>query len=449
MTDTLAKIKWTLGTYVEARRAVRRQFDPGGIGRLQNSRLRSLIRHCAGNIKYYQELFQQAGIDPGQIRATDDLPRIPLLTKDELRNRFWDFLPRSLPACRVSRTSGSTGIPVCILADWHSRKCNSAAVIRFRKAVGIPLVGRPFITLLNTDKDPPRSAQWTFLQGVHRQHFLNPYVHSPDNVAYVRRLAARLGNPVLTGITSSVRALAQSMRDGVFPPLRPALVMTGGEMLLPQVRELIEGTFATKVLDVYACNEARDIAWQCRQARGYHINADNLIVEIIKDGRAATAGEVGEVVLTDLNRYVMPIIRYKNGDLARLSDEACPCGCRLPMLAEITGRTGENIVLPDGRRVLWNHLKGLMNHPQIRQFSLVQERDGSLTVRYVPETGADIEQLDHLLLSRFRTATADSLRIRLDKTASIPAGPSGKSKLVVSYYDPPCETPADRGADFV
>jgi phenylacetate-CoA ligase len=449
MTDTPAKIIWTLGTYVEARRAVRRQFDPGVIRRVQNSRLQSLIRHCAGNIKYYQELFQQAGIDPGQIRTTNDLPRIPLLTKEQLRNRFWDFLPRRLPACRVSRTSGSTGIPVCILADWHSRKCNSAAVIRFRKAVGIPLIGRSFITLLNTDTDPPRPAQWTFLQGVHKQHFLNPYINSPDNTAYVRRLATKLGNPVLTGITSSVRALAQGMRDGVFPPLRPALVMTGGEMLLPQVRELIENTFATRVLDVYACNEARDIAWQCRQARGYHINADNVIVEILKDGRAATAGEIGAVVLTDLNRHVMPIIRYQNGDLARWSDEVCPCGCRLPMLAEIIGRTGENIVLPDGRRVLWNRLKGLMNHPQIRQFSLVQQRDGSLTVRYVPQSGADIEQLDHLLLSRFRRATANSLQITLDKTASIPPGPSGKSKLVVSYYDPPCATPINHDAEVV
>ncbi len=437
MNDVWSRIRWTLATYGEAWQAVRRQSDPNRIRAVQSARLQRLVCYCASNIKYYRELFAQAGIDPRQIRTPEDLERVPLLTKEELRGRFWDFLPRDLPACRVSRTSGSTGIPVCILADWNSRKCNSAAVIRARRAAGIPFIGRPLLTLLNTEQDPPRPPQWTFLQGVHRQYFLNPYVRAQDNIEYAARLARRLRKPVLTGITSSVRALAQAVRDGVFPPLRPALVTTGGEMLLPAVRDLIETTFGVTVIDAYACNEARDIAWQCRRAGGYHINADNLVVEIIHDGRRAEAGQIGEVVVTDLNRYVMPILRYKNGDLARWAAGECPCGCRLPMLAEIVGRTGENITLPDGRIVLWNQLKGLMNHPQIRQFRLVQERNGDFTVRYVPENAVNIEQLEHLLRGRFQTLLGDAIPIRLERAAFIAPEPTGKSKLVVSYYQWP------------
>ena len=436
MSSTITKVMWTLATYAEAQRAIRRQSDPERIRKTQNTRLRALLRHCADNVKYYTERFHQAGVDPGQIRTVEDLHRVPFLTKEELRSRFWDFLPRTLPACRVSRTSGSTGIPVCIFADWTSRKCNSAAVIRFRKAVGIPLVGRPLLTLLNTDKDPPKPPQWTFLQGVHRQYFLNPYVNAPDNIEYAKELAAKLRKPILTGIASSVRTLAHQIRDRAFPALKPELVTTGGEMLLPQVRALIEATFDTPVVDVYACNEARDVAWQCRQTQGYHINADNVIVEIVNGDRPAAIGEVGEVVLTDLNRYVMPIVRYKNGDLAKLAPGPCPCGCKLPMIAEITGRTGQNVLLPNGRTVLWNHLKGLMNHPHIRQFRLAQERDGNFTVSYVPEKQANIETLDHLLLYRFRTLIGDSIRITLEKTPSLPPSASGKSKLVVSHYDP-------------
>ncbi len=440
MSATLARITWTVATYVEACRAIRRQFDPEKIHTVRNARLQHLLRYCAANIKYYQELFATAGIDPGQIRTANDLTRVPFLTKEELRGRFWDLLPRNLPACRVSRTSGSTGVPVCIFADWNSRKHNSAAVIRFRQAVGIPLVGRPFLTLLNTDKDPDRPPQWTFLQGIHRQYFLNPYLQSPENIEYVERLSTRLKRPVLTGITSSVRVLAQGVRDGVFPAFRPALVTTGGEMLLPQVRDLVETTFGVKVIDVYACSEARDIAWQCRQVRGYHINADNLIVEIVNGDRPARAGEIGEVVITDLNRWVMPIIRYKNGDLARPAEGQCACGCQLPLLAEIIGRTGENIILPDGKSVRWNQLKGLMNHPHIRQFRLVQEQNGEFVVRYVPEQGANLERLDHLLLGRFRALIGEAVPIRLERTASIPPDPTGKSRLVVCHYRP---TPDD------
>ena len=132
----------------------------------------------------------------------------------------------------------------------------------------------------------------------------------------------------------------------------------------------------------------------------------------------------------------MPIIRYKNGDLARLTQESCPCGCKLPMIAEIIGRMGEDIFLPDGRMMPWNQLKSLMNHPQVRQFQLVQGRDGSLRVRYIAEKDADADQLEVLLLERYRNLLGPSMAIKTERTDIIAPAPSGKSKLVVSEYQP-------------
>jgi phenylacetate-CoA ligase len=262
---------------------------------------------------------------------------------------------------------------------------------------------------------------------------------------------------VLIGITPAIRALAYKVRDGVLPSFQPNVVLTTGEVLEPEVREMLECTFKTMVADVYACNEAGDVAWQCRCARGYHINADNVdvawqcrcargyhinadnvIVEIVRDDRPVEAGQIGQVVITNLNRYAMPIIRYKNGDLARLSAEPCPCGCSLPMIAEIIGRTGEDIVLPDGRTVPWNQLKGLMNHPQVRQFQLVQQADGRLTVRYVPENHNDrqVIETESLLKTRFKDLVGPSMPIEMDKVNEIPPATSGKIKLVISYYRP-------------
>jgi phenylacetate-CoA ligase len=434
MSTLFDKIGLGLRTYWRARSAIKMQFHPEEITRAQNAKLRTLINHSFNNIKYYRELFEKARIKPDHIRTVEDLKDIPILTKQELRNRFWDFLPSKLLECRVSRTSGSTGIPVCILSDRNARMFNSAAVIRYRKALGIPLIGRPILTLLKTEDDPPRESHWTFLQGVHKTHYLNPYVNSAENKEYARDVLAKLRKPVLTGITSALRALAYGIRDGRFPRFKPSAILTGGETLNPKVRELLESTFGIKVTDKYACNEAGDVAWQCRRANGYHINADNCIVEILNDERPAAEGQVGEVVITNLNRFVMPIIRYKNGDLARLTTELCSCGSKLPMIAQIAGRTGEDILLPSGKIVLWNQLKSFMNHPHVRQFQLVQNRDGSFTVRYVPEQRADIEQLDDLLLYRYRTLMGDSIRIKIEKTSSIPPAVSGKSKLVISDY---------------
>lgn len=430
------KIELGLRTYWEARKAVRRQFDPGEIRRIQILKLRRLLHYCSDKVKYYREIFQQAGINLEKINNLDDLECIPILTKKELRDRFWDFLPSKLPECRVTRTSGSTGIPVCFLSDRNSKKHNSAAVIRSRIAAGIPLIGRPILTPLKTEIDPHREPHWTFLQGIHKTYYINPYLDSADNAEYAVRLLTKLKRPAILGITPAIRALTQKIRDSIFPSFRPSAILTTGETLSPEVRCLIESTFQTKVRDIYGCSEGGEIAWQCHLGSGFHINTDNCIVEIVKGNKPVTNGQTGEVVITNLNRYAMPIIRYKNGDLARLSVEMCSCGCKLPMIEEIAGRTGEDMSLPTGKTIPWNQLKSLMTHQRIRQFQLVQDKDGSLKIRYIPENAADTEQLDALLLYRFRRLLGDTIEIKIEKAAVIRPAASGKSKLVVSNYQP-------------
>jgi phenylacetate-CoA ligase len=437
MSKLLSKIGLALGTYWEAWSAITRQFEPGEIAKIQNTKLQSLIRYSFNNIKYYREVFERRGIRPEQIKTLGDLHKIPILTKKQLRERLWDFLPTELPACRVSRTSGSTGIPICILSGRNSRTFNSAAVIRYRQALRIGFIGKVILTPLKTANEPYRKKpHWTFLQGMHKTYYINPYVDSQENIEYAKRLLKKLRKPALIGITPAIGTLACRVRDGVFPSFRPSAVLTTGESLSPRVRDLLESTFAAKVADIYACNEAGDVAWQCQRSAGYHINADNIIVEIIKNGEPVVEGQVGEVVITNLNRHAMPIIRYKNGDLARLTQEPCPCGCKLPMIAEIIGRTGEDIFLPDSRIMPWNQLKSPMNHPQIRQFQLVQNANGSLTVRYIAEPGTDIGQIENLLLLRYRDLLGSSMGIEIERTDRIAPACSGKSKLVISHYRP-------------
>ena len=430
------KISLGFRTYYEARAAISRQYDENEIIRVQNVKLRQLMEYCVNNIKYYQELFQQAGICVNDIKTAHDLVNIPLLTKDILRERFWDFLPRRLPQCTVSRTSGSTGVPVCLLSDDNSRLFNSAAVIRYRKALNISVVGTPILTPLKTEKEPHKRSCWTFLQGIHRTCYVNPYASSDTEIEYAIHILKQLRKPAIIGITPAIRSLAYKIRDGILPSIKPVAVLTTGEYLGTDVRQLLEETFDTKVTDIYACNEAGDIAWQCQEAYNYHINAENCIVEILKDNKPVAEGEIGEVVVTNLNRFSMPIIRYKNGDLARFAPKTCPCGCRLPVISEIIGRTGEDMFLPSSKVIPWNQLKGLMNHPQIRQFQLVQNEDSSITVRYVAEKETDIPQIEDLLHHRFAVLLENAVTLCFERSYKIDPAPSGKSKLVICRYSP-------------
>ena len=437
MAACLEKINLTLTTYYKAWQFIRRQNDPDRIAKVQNEKLRMLIIYCYENIKYYRELFDEHSIRPDDIKTVADLVKVPVLTKEQLRNRFWDFLPKELLRCRVSRTSGSTGIPVFILSDINSRLNNSAAVIRYRRQLGIDFWGTPILTPQKNQLQRRKKPHWTFLQGLHKTYYINPYTNLNAEVDYSINILRRLKKPAIIGITPAIRALALRIRDGILPAIEPCAVLTTGEYLSSQVRGLLEDTFKVKVTDIYACNEAGDIAWQCKKGRLYHINADNCIVEIVKNGKPAEKGQTGEVVITNLNRYSMPFIRYKNGDLAGLATDKCHCGCKLPALSQIAGRTGEDIYLPDGKIIPWNQLKGFMNHPDVRQFQLVQNKDGCLTIKFIPEGKSNIEQTKTILASRFEGLLGDSVNINFSIVERIDPAPSGKSKLVICHYDPP------------
>lgn len=428
------KINITLKTYCKAYKFLKQQYSPERIKQIQNEKLTRLIKYSYENIKYYREIFDANSIKPKDIRTIDDLQKIPILTKKELRHQSWDFLPKHLPPCRVSRTSGSTGQPLCLFSDTNSRINNSAAVIRYRKQLGINLLGSDILTLLKTENDPPKPPHWTFLQGVHKTYYINPYSQTLADIDYAARTITKLKNPAIIAITPAIKALAYKIKNSKLPPLKPSAVLTTGECLSKKVRNLLEETFNIKVTDIYACNEAGDIAWQCLAGQHYHINAENCIVEIIKDNQPAKTGHSGEVVITNLNRFAMPIIRYKNGDLAKLTNQKCPCGCQLPLISEIIGRTGEDILLTSGKTVPWNQLKSYMTHQKIRQFQIVQNEDAAITVNFTTESDADIPKIKTLLKSRFRSALGPKIHPKFIAVKNIPPAPNGKTKLVISKY---------------
>lgn len=428
------KIMLTLKAYWLSWCAVKRQYNRRWIVKARDRKLRRLVRFCYENVKYYREAFDQVNIKPGDISSAEDIYKLPFLTKKQLRERLWDFLPKEIGPCRVSRTSGSTGVPVCIFSDENSRLHNAAAVIKYRKAVGIGLFGSTIITPLKNDAEGTKRPLWTYLHGLHKTYYVNPYLELHEHFNYISKLFKGKKNASLIGITPAIVKLAYQVKDGKIEGFKPKAIITGGQSLSDKDREIIESVFSTKVTDVYSCSEGGEIAWQCGKSDRYHINEDNCVVEILKDGMPAKAGETGEVVITNLSRLAMPILRYKIGDLAIATDQKCRCGRKLAMLEKIVGRNGEDIICPDGRVLLWNQLKGFMNISQIRQFQIVQNSDGGIVIKYVPQEDADICEIDKIIKSRFSPVVGDSIKFEIEKVSIIKPAKSGKLKLVVSNY---------------
>ena len=125
----------------------------------------------------------------------------------------------------------------------------------------------------------------------------------------------------------------------------PTCVITTSEVLTDYHRELIGNVFQCRVYNEYGCGETGTIAHEC-EFGSMHINAENVIVEIVRDGEVVNDGEVGDIVVTDLNNFAMPLIRYNLKDIGYIDSEPCPCGRGLPILGRSlkAGLTTQSII---------------------------------------------------------------------------------------------------------
>ena len=166
----------------------------------------------------------------------------------------------------------------------------------------------------------------------------------------------------------------------------PKIILTSGELLENSVRKQLTSTFGSEVYDNYASEEWSQIAWECKEHSGYHINIDNIYVELInKNNELVGNNEMGEIVCTSLNNYAMPLIRYRMKDMAIRLDDECSCGIKLPLFKIIEGRFDDCLENKSGKlispRLLSDILEGpLNNYEGINQYQIIQDKINHLTI---------------------------------------------------------------------
>ena len=209
-----------------------------------------------------------------------------------------------------------------------------------------------------------------------------------------------------------------------------------GEALPDDLRALCQQVWGVSVADVYSCEEAGYIALQCPQVpQHYHVQAENLLVEVLDAaGRPCAAGDTGEVVLTTLHNFAMPLIRYAIGDYAQVGPP-CACGRGLPVLQRIHGRARNLLRLPDGSRH-WPSFpaQDWLAIAPVRQFRLRQTDAACIEVDLVtarPLGAAEADRLRRMLQGRLGHA----FRIVLHPVADIPRAPGGKFEDFVCELD--------------
>ena len=408
---------------------------------LQEEKLRRLISHAYHHVGYYRERMDALGLGPDDIKTLDDLGKLPLLGKADVReNLHFDLLSDNHDNDRILRiaTSGSTGEPFVCYADQHQLEIRLASTLRSMEWTGWQFGDRQARLWHQTlGMSPSQVARERFDAWLLRRLFVPAFEMSEGAMAsFLGRLASF--DPVLIdGYAESFNYLAGHLGAAKSrPDLRPRGIISSAQALPEESRKIIEAAFGARVFDKYGSREFSGIAYECEAHEGHHVMAESYVVEILKDGRQALPGEVGEVVITDLNNLCLPFIRYRVGDLAEAMDgtEPCPCGRGLPRVGRIEGRVQSLVIGAHGKVMpgtFFSHLFKDYDH-LVRQYQVVQEERGAITLKVVKGSRFTPELFEREILTVLRRYLGEETRIDVQFVDLIPLVRTGKRQAVIS-----------------
>jgi phenylacetate-CoA ligase len=231
---------------------------------------------------------------------------------------------------------------------------------------------------------------------------------------------------------SNAAALARTcLRKGIeLHGLRE--IRTMGEALAGETRELCRAAWGVPLVDLYSAEEVGYIALQCPEHEHYHVQAETRVVEVLDEsGQPCPPGGVGRVVVTDLNNFAMPLVRYELGDLAE-AGPPCPCGRGLPVLSRILGRVRNMLVTKDGKRYFPTFgTRSMPGLEQLRQHQFVQKTFDLVEGRLVLSAPLDAE-LEEALRRHVLARLPSGFDVRFVSVDSVPRSPSGKFEDFVS-----------------
>lgn len=409
---------------------------------LQLTRLKETVKHAA-NSPFYKEVFEKNGITPDSIQTLDDLRKIPFTTKNDLRSHY-PFGMAAIPiqkCVRIHSSSGTTGNPTVVLHSAKDLDQWANQVARCMYMVGL----RDTDVFQNTSGYGMFTGGLGFQYGAERLGALTVPAAAGNTKRQIKFITD-FGTTCLHIIPSYATRLAEVMYEMGIDPRRDTKLHTvciGAEPHSEEQRKRIEQLLGVKAYNCFGMSEMNGpgVAFECPEQNGLHIWEDYVIPEIINPNtlEPVPEGEIGELVLTTINREAMPLLRYRTRDLTRFIPGECPCGRTHRRLARFVGRSDDMIILKGVNIFPIQIEKILMNFKELGSNYLITIE----TVGYNDEMLIEVELSDlftddYSALQRLAKGVTRQLkdellltpRVKLVGKGSLPSAEGGKAVRV-------------------
>lgn len=347
-----------------------------------DERFRAIVQHAYANVPFYRNLYDTHDVDVSSIRGVADIERLPLVEKSALSLGLGDlsFQGEAVnDSSLLIRTSGSTGARMSFTCDTEQLDRRWAVWMRLFEWSGWQWGNKEmrfWYKYASTVKNPKIEAFDAFLSN---RNFYEFDLLDDKELAHFCAEIERLEPYVITGYWEAIEAIAKyAHRNNI--QLRVNAILPSTQVVPPRARKLIMKVFNCHILDKYASAEFSGMGHQCEQGGLYHVQSENVFLEVLKDGRPLTEG-VGEAIVTDFSNKSTPLIRYRVGDVLETTRASCVCSRTLPVFKRPLGRL-KNIVSVGDR---------LLTEVDLADFEfLLWERSICDRVKFVQSGEADL-----------------------------------------------------------
>jgi phenylacetate-CoA ligase len=406
----------------------------------QFSKFKNLIEHANRNVPYYSNLFSTIKLKPSDIKSFDDLHKIPVLTKETARKENRNLIASNLTQRHVHKgvTGGTTGPPLKLLRDAGDLTFTWAAFYRWYSWMGIEMGDRVSkIWGTRTVLSMPlhkRKVNW-IKNRYYNRNFINSFNLNDRTIPNVILSLNRFKPKLIRGYLSAFIQIAEYMRDNHLSlDFRPVALSSTTETLMEPYRKLVEQQLGARLYDQYGCGECNSIAFEAGDGLGLYTAPEHVKLEILNDSGVSVVNKEGRIILTNLDNYIMPFIRYDNGDSGALRDESLSKKYNFPILKFVSGRSADTITLANGSKVHGVFFTDIMNelftkNPEdLHRFQVYQPNAGEIEFRIESKKNIAEPYLKSIEEALYRFFN----KVTITVTSELPADASGKFRYVMS-----------------
>ena len=413
-------------------------YNESDLLKMQEDKLRLLIKHAYNTVPYYREQFNRRKLTPNDIKGIQDLQKLPLLTRKDIKANFKKLLSKDFPKNKIKygHTSGTTGTPLEVAYDHHITYATYAALDRHYHWAGVKLSKNgDRVAVLRGNVIVPLSQIngpfWRY-NHVHNQLLLSTFHLSAQNLPLYLREVEKYRPVVFDGYPSTLYVFAKFLQNERLT-LPVKAVISSSETLYDFQRAVIEKSFQCPVSDYYALAERVVFASECEKHEGHHIYMDYGITEIINhQDEPVQKGQPGKLVGTSLYNFAMPLIRYVTNDMTAIQNRKCACGRSLQLMEDVTTKAEDSLTLRDGRIIS----PSVLTHPFkpmdcVEASQIIQKEYDRIIIKIVPGQNYTDSDAEHLIIE-MKLRLGKDMTVDIEIANELERTKSGKFRWVVS-----------------